>query len=222
MNNDKAASVVEAVAIPIPGDPSMVRIIRTQRSATERDMSPDEKLILSLHQENEQLRAELASPLVAPVEKFGPDEDGIVWPKPAMTTPSPNLAEYFSAPQVRAIVAATRPQVVRAEPVTDAEVIEACAENEVFLRHHQPGEDDRIPEGGLFGETTVADIRGIYNYLASRTAPAGTVPTQAPSNAVPVDVFNVAISFKENGYRGPLVWAQKVFDWVVEQGRKNG
>jgi hypothetical protein len=38
--------------------------------------------------------------------KFGPDEDGIVWPEPAITTPSPNLAEYFSAPQVRAMIAA--------------------------------------------------------------------------------------------------------------------
>ncbi|OYZ19371.1 MAG: hypothetical protein B7X65_13855 [Polaromonas sp. 39-63-25] len=72
-------------------------------------MSIDDQIIFAQRKELESLRAELARPLeVAAPVWFGPDEDGIVWPKPAMTTPSPNLAEYFSAPQVRALIAAIR------------------------------------------------------------------------------------------------------------------
>jgi len=40
----------------------------------------------------------------------------------------------------------------------------------------------------------------------------------APVVVIPADVVEAATRFKKNGYRGPLPWAQKVFDWVVAQG----
>lgn len=60
--------------------------------------------------------------------------------------------------------------------VTDAEIIEAFAEQDLFLIHHQPGEDDRIPDCGIFSDVTVADVKKALAYLAART----------PSTALPV------------------------------------
>ena len=51
--------------------------------------------------------------------------------------------------------------------------------------------------------------------LASRV-PVALPASQGP--AIPADVLKAAISFQKDGYRGPLAWARKVFDWVVEQG----
>lgn len=54
----------------------------------------------------------------------------------------------------------------------------------------------------------------------SREAPPGesaqpAAPAVQPEPVVPPDVLKAAQDFVANGYRGPLPWAKKVFDWVA-------
>lgn len=65
--------------------------------------------------------------------------------------------------------------------VSDAQILEAFAEQDLFLIHHQPGEDDRIPDCGIFSDVTVADVKKVLTYLAATsTMPAdGVLPPGA-------------------------------------------
>lgn len=51
-------------------------------------------------------------------------------------------------------------------------------------------------------------------------SPLRATPTDGAGGdvaSIPADVIDVARRMKANGYRGSLVWARKVIDWVAEQ-----
>lgn len=124
------------------------------------------------------LRAALTLPqeVAAPVG-FGPDENGIVWPVPAMTTPSPNLAEYFSAPQVRQMIAASRPPVASPEPGS------SLTEPVAWI---DPTWGDGRYTGSGSPVTTyeIKDWTPLYTHPATEQGRAGDVGAVTPFNKV--------------------------------------
>ncbi|MES2950245.1 MAG: hypothetical protein V4858_17010 [Pseudomonadota bacterium] len=174
-------------------------------------------------------RAELASPLVAPVGDavHVGDSDFETW----YSTQTPgygNLKQLardaYAAGMGDPLAAATRPQeVVRGEPVTDEqadEIANACYHELLVTTTYNGGMggqtwDRALVRAALAARTAPVELyTGFIARQAGRincrkcgalpelscsrpdcasgktayTAPAGTVPTQAPSNAVPVAV----------------------------------
>lgn len=61
-------------------------------------------------------------------------------------------------------------------------------------------------------QDVVAEVRAA---LASKpVAP----PAREVQDSVPADILKYAKGMQKQGYSGPLMWASKIIDWVVEQG----
>lgn len=60
---------------------------------------------------------------------------------------------------------------------------------------------------------------GTIKWLLNRAALASKPqPDQVAQDSVPADILKYAKGMQKQGYSGPLMWASKIIDWVVEQG----
>lgn len=73
------------------------------------------------------------------------------------------------------------------------------------------------PDVSPAGLRKMAEIAAPNNGAVFRAA-ADEIERLSAAQEVPADILKYAKSMQKQGYSGPLMWASKIIDWVVEQG----